>query len=130
MPFSEQKAPQKNGGILIVEDDSTICHSLAEWLRLDGFLTETASNGQQALEKMQNGFRPCLIILDLMMPVMSGTEFLRRLREQAEYSRVPVVALSGDGRVEEKTKTLGVIATLTKPIDLERLTVYVDRYYG
>ena len=65
--------------VLIVEDDPDVREMLELVLQTSGYTTDTAANGQQALERVHER-RPCLIVLDLMMPVMSGWEFRERRR--------------------------------------------------
>jgi CheY-like chemotaxis protein len=67
--------------ILVVEDDPDIAESLCDVLRSEGYDVVTASNGKEGLDRLEEMGRPCLILLDLMMPVMSGGEFLAVLRQ-------------------------------------------------
>jgi CheY-like chemotaxis protein len=80
--------------ILIVEDDADLREMMAQLLTLEGFRAETVANGREALDYLQKGDYPDLILLDLMMPVMDGWEFRRRQRAHPEYAQVPVVVLS------------------------------------
>ena len=67
--------------VVIAEDEALIRLDLKEMLEEEGYVGHTAENGQVALELLQVIARPCLILLDLMMPVMSGAEFLSHLRQ-------------------------------------------------
>jgi CheY-like chemotaxis protein len=71
---------------------------------------------------------PCLILLDLMMPVMDGWEFRRRMLADARLANVPIVLLTGAADPEDHAVTLNVNDVMTKPIRLERLYATVDRY--
>src|SRR5262245_24697691 len=91
-PRAARRTP--HGPILIVEDDADLRDMMAQLLTLEGFKTETVANGRDALEYLQKGDPPDLILLDLMMPVMDGWEFRRRQREDPALANVPVVVLS------------------------------------
>src|SRR5690606_31199014 len=67
--------------ILVVEDDPEILESLCDVLELEGYQVVAASNGQQALEQLRRMSRPCLVLLDLMLPVMDGKELLATIRQ-------------------------------------------------
>jgi CheY-like chemotaxis protein len=117
-----------NRRILVVEDDVTIKQAIAYLLKLEGYEVELASNGQDALEKLQDGYSPCLIILDLMMPVMDGMEFMRKFQADSSIPHPPVVVLSGDGRVKEKTESLAVVESILKPVSIEKILDIAQRY--
>jgi two-component system chemotaxis response regulator CheY len=112
--------------ILLVEDDVDVRESLVDiLLEHTGRTILTAANGAQAL-KTVHGARPCLILLDLMMPEMDGIEFLRRLSEDEE--RVfPVLVLSAHATVREAEVYQGVLGTLRKPFNLDHLLKWLDR---
>jgi CheY-like chemotaxis protein len=73
--------------VLIVEDDEDIRTTTADILLEEGYSVRLAANGKEALGWLRAGLRPCVILLDLMMPVMSGYEFLKTLRAEAANSR-------------------------------------------
>src|SRR5690606_28206772 len=80
--------------ILVVEDDADIREVLREVLEVEGFTVRTADNGKVGLEALEEIGRPCLILLDLMMPVMNGLEFLAALRARSAPRSPPVVIVS------------------------------------
>ena len=90
--------------ILLVEDDFDVREALAETLRDEGYRVECAVDGEQALDYLRAGGKPGLILLDLMMPRMSGTEFRMVQKVDPQLCGVPVVLLSADGRMEEKAR--------------------------
>jgi CheY-like chemotaxis protein len=103
--------------ILVVEDDLAIREVLTEVLRFEGFEAEGAANGREALNLLEGQEAPSLIVLDLMMPVMNGWEFLDRIHQIPNLSAVPViVASAGIVRPEDP---VGAVDFLRKPIDLE-----------
>ncbi len=117
------------GGVLVVEDDEDIRTDLTAILRVKGFVVEEAANGKEALARLRAGERPCLIVLDLMMPVMNGWELRAAMRADAELARLPVVVVSGKGRIPpDEEQTLAPAAVLVKPFELSELLDLVARY--
>jgi CheY-like chemotaxis protein len=98
--------------ILVVDDDVDCREMLAELLSNEGYVIEIAANGRQALEQL-NHSRPALIILDLMMPVMSGWEFRARQKNDPRLESLPVVVMSASGLVHD----IEADAVVRKPID-------------
>jgi CheY-like chemotaxis protein len=113
--------------VLIVEDDYDIRTSMSMMLKLDGYTVTTADNGLAALEILKNNPLPCIIILDLMMPVMSGIEFRERQLDSEVWAGIPVVVVSAAVSSEEKARELNVAAFLTKPIDYEKLCELIEQ---
>lgn len=112
--------------ILVVEDDFEIRECMIELLRDERHAVVTAENGQQALDLLEAGLRPCVILLDLMMPIMDGWEFRRRQRARPDLATIPVVVVTGAG-VETRGADLDPFQLLTKPFDLDRLLETVER---
>jgi CheY-like chemotaxis protein len=83
------------GYVLIVDDHLDVQEMLASVLEMEGFETQRASDGQEALEKMA-AQPPKLVVLDLMMPVMSGIEVLAHMQRSPETARIPVIVLSAE----------------------------------
>ena len=108
--------------ILVVDDEYDIRDLIAEALTLDGYDVNTASNGKVALQLAQEN-RPDLIVLDLLMPVMSGWEFMEARRGDAELTAIPVVVVTASFDYEVQ----GAAALLRKPFDLETLLTLVAR---
>jgi CheY-like chemotaxis protein len=79
--------------LLVVEDNREIRKSLRDLFTLEGFAVEEAGNGREALERLDAGSHPSMIVLDLVMPVMDGWEFLRQMRARPECD-TPVVVLT------------------------------------
>ncbi|MGK5089543.1 response regulator [Bdellovibrionota bacterium FG-2] len=114
--------------ILIVEDDAAIRESLSEALLMRGFNTSLAANGREALNHLQVASpKPELIILDLMMPVMTGWEFLDELYREASASRIPVIIVSA---VEAKDIKHPVSDVIAKPIELGRFFAAINKILG
>jgi len=120
-------AEEQQHPILVVEDDRDIREALVSVLADEGYSAVAADNGQRGLEEVEKRL-PGLVLLDLMMPVMGGAEFLARLREQHDAAAVPVVILSAWPR-EVKALT-GAQGFVPKPVDLSKLLDTVQRFCG
>ena len=121
------------GNVLIVEDDADVRDMLAALLVREGFHPVTAEDGLEALHLLRIVRHrapdvPCLILLDLRMPRLSGNEFRRAQLCDPAVSGVPVAVMSGAEDVEQRAQALGAVATLAKPIDCEMLIEVVRRY--
>ncbi len=114
--------------ILLVEDDFDVREALAETLRDEGYFVDCAVDGEQALDYLRAGGKPGLILLDLMMPRMSGSEFRMVQKVDPQLCSVPVVLLSADGRIEEKARALETHGAIKKPIDLDELLEVIQRF--
>src|ERR1051325_1993892 len=77
--------------VFIVEDDVDTREMLGRFLELEGYRVETASNGQVALERLGSGVGPCVIVLDLMMPVMDGWQFRQAQIRDQSLAGIPVI---------------------------------------
>ncbi|HYT32267.1 MAG TPA: response regulator [Thermoanaerobaculia bacterium] len=107
--------------ILLVEDDADLRESLCKVLEEAGYEVDGVRNGQEALEYLHREQPPCVVLLDLMMPVMTGWEFRDAQRGDPALSDIPVVILTADGRAQSKADSLGVGKFLRKPVQLEEL---------
>ena len=116
-------------GVLVVEDDEDIRADLTTILRLKGFAAADAANGREALLRLQKGARPCVMLLDLMMPVMNGWELRAAMRQDPELEAIPVIVVSGKGRIApEEAQLLAPAAVLVKPFELSELLALVARF--
>ena len=108
--------------ILVVDDDRDIRDVMAEVLRDEGWTVTTATDGFDALQKLPHLSRPCLILLDLTMPRMSGLEFLTHLQTRDDTADFDVVVMSAhDALRREAQQFPNVRATVRKPFDVEEL---------
>jgi DNA-binding response OmpR family regulator len=113
--------------LLIIEDDQDIRESLVEFLEDHGYRVDAARDGREALDHLVRAReRPCLIVLDLMMPVMDGQQFRAEQLRDPELSQIPVLLISAYGDVEERASDLGRLPFLRKPFDLEQLLEQVE----
>ncbi len=114
-------------GVLLVDDDRDICETIQTILELYGYRVVTAGDGAEALALLRRGVRPCLILLDLMMPRMNGMQFREEQVRDPAFRAIPVMVLTGDGKAEAKAAALGVEG-LRKPVALEVLLKTVGRF--
>jgi CheY-like chemotaxis protein len=105
--------------ILVVEDDRDTREMIERFLQLEGFTVRTAENGRAALDVLGRE-RACVILLDLMMPVMNGWEFRHVQANDPHLSRIPVIVVTAAGR-REQIPAIDAHAWLPKPVDLDRL---------
>ncbi len=108
--------------VLLVEDAPFLRYAFSRLLRMQGYDVKESTDGQDALDCLA-GFRPHLILTDLMMPVMGGIELITHIRANPDYSGVPVVAITADATeyAEQAAREAGAIDVITKPIDLPAL---------
>ena len=114
------------GTVFLVEDDVDTRDMLGRFLEFEGFRVEVAANGKQALERLNSGVHPCVILLDLMMPVMDGWQFRRQQILNRQLADIPVIVVSAAGK--ERIGDIDANAYLTKPLDLEQLLERVTQY--
>lgn len=105
--------------ILVVEDNDDVREMMAVTLELEGHEVLTAVNGRDALDKLSEGEKPCVILLDLMMPVMNGWEFRSALSRDPDLRDVPVVVVSA--ATGEMARRVDATAYLPKPLDMDQL---------
>lgn len=116
-----------SGSVLVVDDDDDIREILSSLLERQGFRVITAADGGEAMERLQAGERPGLILLDLMMPRVSGEEFRARQLAEEPLAKIPVIVLSGAGEIQEAAEKLAV-EVIPKPIELSLLISTVRRF--
>ncbi|MBK9263689.1 MAG: response regulator [Polyangiaceae bacterium] len=116
-------------GVLLVEDDEAIRLAIADALLDEGFVVETACNGAEALDHLRRRSKlPCVVLLDLMMPIMDGRQFRAEQEKDPVLSQIPVVVLTADASAERKAAELNAAAGIAKPLRLATLLDHVDRF--
>jgi DNA-binding response OmpR family regulator len=113
--------------VLIAEDEEPIAQALAYLVEDAGYMPVVAVHGRAALE-MALAQRPDLIITDLMMPQMSGKEFISALRAALDTATPPIILMTAAGR--RYTDAAGANALLSKPFDLSDVETLLERYLG
>jgi CheY-like chemotaxis protein len=111
--------------VLIVEDDESIRLILKEILEDEGYEVFTAENGKVGIDFLKKFTRPCLILLDFMMPVMDGKEFMEAKRQDDLIAPIPVVLVSA---FEDRSRDIGAQGFVKKPIDFDCLLKFLDKY--
>jgi CheY-like chemotaxis protein len=106
--------------ILVVDDDHSTTRMLVDYLTELGYQTASEPNGLRALQHVDLR-RPDMVILDLMLPVVTGVEVARRLRMDRDYQDIPILAITGLEAPEDLADVLMVDAMLAKPVDLEHV---------
>ena len=110
-----------DGGVLIVDDDELIRETLCELVEMAGCSAMVAANGREALRLMTE-HRPCLVILDLLMPVMTGNELLEVMRHEPALAGVPVVvSTSAPDRAPPG------VPIIRKPVNIDAVVEWMQR---
>jgi CheY-like chemotaxis protein len=111
--------------ILIVEDNPAVVATMKAVLELEGYTVHTATNGAEGIEKLEQIGTACVVLLDMMMPVMNGWHFLDFQRSKAAYRDIPVVVVSAFGEIARSVKP---DAFIPKPVQLDALLSAVQKY--
>lgn len=114
--------------VLVVEDHQDTRENLSLLLEAKGYAVDTAQNGREALQKLRRGIPPCLMLLDLRMPVMSGWQLRKELLDDNALATVPVIILSGEDDLSETAAALKAAAHLKKPVELDALYRLLETY--
>jgi CheY-like chemotaxis protein len=121
----EAPKAERRKRILVVEDDAEGRAAIRELLEECGFAVTEAKNGQVALDYMTCGLEPALVVLDLLMPVMSGLELLQIMDSYERLSRLPVLVVSGTPKSEFACGGT-VVGFVSKPLDRDEIVKAVN----
>ncbi len=115
--------------VLVVDDSVTMVMSLKTTLAMSGFQVETASNGKMALEKLQSGIKPNLILTDINMPVMGGMELIRNVRALPGLRFIPILTLTTESETAKRDegKRAGATGWLVKPVSGNDLIAVIKK---
>jgi CheY-like chemotaxis protein len=114
--------------VLVVEDDHDLREALCSVLEGEGYSAAGFANGLEALEYLRRSEPPRLVLLDLMMPVMSGWEFREEQMKDSRLSPIPVVILSANVKADIFGASMGVAKTIRKPLSVDELVRVVAKY--
>jgi CheY-like chemotaxis protein len=114
--------------LLVVEDERDICDAISNLFDFNGCTVKSAQNGQQAITQLRDGYRPCVILLDLSMPEMDGVAFRHEQKSLTECAETPVLIVSGREDADEVATSLGARDLLKKPVRIRTLLDAVDRH--
>jgi len=117
--------------ILIADDEPNIVVSLEFLMKQQGYVVKVVTNGEEVLQEVAD-FGPDLILLDVMMPRMSGYDVCQKVRENAAWSAIRIIMLSAKGRDVEVNKgmAVGADAYVTKPFSTKDLIAQVAQMLG
>lgn len=114
--------------ILLIEDDPNLRSSMQAVLEVEGYQVVTAEHGLAGLQRLDETALPCLILLDLMMPVMNGWEFLETMRERCDtVPQPPVVVVSAAAQLED-VQVRFRCQVLRKPFDIDHLLAVAEQH--
>jgi len=102
--------------VLIVDDEADIRDTLRELFEDEGYDVATAPNGADALGLLEGASLPCVIVLDLIMPVMTGNEMFTRMKEDPRLAKIPVIVSTSD-----PSRAPSGVLVMKKPVDVDRL---------
>lgn len=112
--------------VLIVDDDAEFRSALVEIVQHEGFQVETATSGMDALDKLRWGLRPCVVLLDMQMAVMTGWDFRAEQKRDRTLAAIPVIAMTAG---YWKGRDLGdYSARIGKPIQVQELKATLAKY--
>ena len=111
-----------NGKIFIIEDEASIIQLVQHNLEKEGFIVSSSENGNDGLKQLKK-FEPNLLLLDWMLPDLSGIEICKHIRKDNKFKTLPIIMLTAKGEEEDKIKGLesGVDDYLTKPFSFKEL---------
>lgn len=116
--------------ILLVDDEPISLHVLSEFLNEANFLHEKSENGRDAFKKLKSAPNEySVVVMDRIMPYMSGLEMLRAMQNSEELKNIPVIMLTGLGEKEDIIDAVkaGVFDYLTKPVEKDLLIKLIER---
>jgi CheY-like chemotaxis protein len=116
--------------ILVVDDDPASVEALCELLEAAGHDVDRAENGSQALELLRDGEKFCVILLDVMMPVMNGYEFREEQLKDPSLASIPVFLVTADSRARKRAEELQTARFFQKPVSPRDLLSAVGEYCG
>jgi CheY-like chemotaxis protein len=105
--------------VLVVDDDADTRELLRVALAADGYAVATASNGRDALDHLRSHAETCIVVLDLLLPVMDGVQFRTAQLHDRSLAWIPVVVMSGAVDADHQARELGARRVLRKPLHLD-----------
>src|SRR3989442_1125399 len=126
----EGKPMSEAGNILLVDDEPGMLRYIRTLLEVDDYKVETASTGEEALQRVEKGLQPDLVLLDLLMPGIDGLETLEQLRQLKPGLKVVMLSCVNDTRKVVQAMRLGAHNYLTKPFQKAELDAVIDQCIG
>src|SRR5438094_631119 len=119
--YPAMSSEQKRLQVLVVDDDLEIRHALTDILEDEEYAVMVAANGKEALELVEKGTTPDVILLDVMMPVMDGWHFLSARLAHPRLVEVPIIIISAGMEAIEEAHKAGVCSVARKPLHISDL---------
>jgi CheY-like chemotaxis protein len=123
-PAHSAPDPSPRRTVLIIEDEADIRESLQDLLEDEGYAVAVAPNGKVGLEVLRRTVRPCAVILDLMMPVMSGNEFYAAMQADPSIADVPLLVSTSD-----PSRAPSGVLIMKKPINVNSFLSAVAKLF-
>jgi len=114
--------------VLVVDDDYAVLDAIKEILEDEGYEVGVAANGLEAFKELAQGPWPCVILLDLMMPVMNGWEFREKQLEDEGLAAIPTIIVTAHNKPEVNAAELKAASSIRKPIAPALLLETIERY--
>jgi CheY-like chemotaxis protein len=114
--------------VLVVDDDYAVLDSMKDVLEDEGYEVFLAANGLEALKELRRGIRPCVILLDLMMPVMNGWEFRQEQLLDNGFAAIPTIIVTAHNRAEESAVELKAASCIRKPVRPDILLETIGKF--
>ncbi len=121
-------SPDARHRLLLVDDDLDVLDALGTLLEVHGVEVDRAPSGFSALSKLQADQLPCLVLLDIRMPGMSGWDLWAWMRREPTTAAIPVVLITGEGQDRAAAQAQGIRDVLRKPVDAEQVLQLVLRH--
>ena len=112
--------------VLVVDDDAETRDLLRVALSADGYRVATAANGREALDHLRSHAETCVVLLDLMLPMMDGAQFRRAQLHDRSLAWIPVVLMSGAVDADRQAREVGALRLLRKPLHLDEVRQTLD----
>jgi two-component system, chemotaxis family, chemotaxis protein CheY len=109
--------------LLIVDDEREIRESLEEFFQDEGFAVATAANGAEALARLKEAEMPCVVLLDLLMPILGGNEVYQAMQKEPRLTGIPVIVMTSD-----PSRAPSGLLIMKKPMNLARLLSTVRQH--
>jgi CheY-like chemotaxis protein len=125
-PVRETTGSSRKPLVLVVEDHASARSTVTALLSSSGYDVVEAANGREALALLATGLRPDLILLDLVMPVMDGWEFLERQRRHRQHCTIPTIVVTGVPSHDPRCLEMPVVRFVSKPYSSEQLLAAIN----
>ena len=124
LALADREAIFENRRVLVVEDDVRNVFALASILEPKGAEVDIARNGREAIEMLDKGLKPDLVLMDIMMPEMDGITAMQAIRAKGgDFAKLPIIALTAKAMPDDRERCIAAGANdyLAKPIDIDKL---------